>query len=86
MNTTGNVHVLSLVKALVVMIAAGIFVWLFGINRSAAQDKAPEKASAQTPQTQPKKLDPAAWGGNHIGKPIPEFAHGDECLFCHTYS
>ena len=27
--------------------------------------------------------DPAAWGGNHIGKPIPEFVHGDECLFCH---
>jgi predicted CXXCH cytochrome family protein len=27
--------------------------------------------------------DPAAWGSNHIGKPIPEFVHGDECLFCH---
>jgi len=28
-------------------------------------------------------LDPAAWGGNHVGKPIPEYVHGDECLFCH---
>ena len=27
--------------------------------------------------------DPAAWGGNHVGKPIPEYVHGDECLFCH---
>src|SRR5213078_1528900 len=27
--------------------------------------------------------DPGAWGSNHIGKPIPEYVHGDECLFCH---
>src|SRR5262249_44237703 len=27
--------------------------------------------------------DPATWGGNHVGKGIPEFVHGDECLFCH---
>jgi len=27
--------------------------------------------------------DPAAWGSNHVGKPIPEYVHGDECLFCH---
>ncbi len=30
-----------------------------------------------------KKLDPAAWGSNHVGKPVPEFVQGDECLFCH---
>lgn len=30
-----------------------------------------------------KNLDPAAWGSNHAGKPIPDFVHGDECLFCH---
>jgi len=29
------------------------------------------------------KLDPAAWGSDHVGKPIPEFMSGDECLFCH---
>jgi predicted CXXCH cytochrome family protein len=33
-----------------------------------------------TPRT---PLDPAAWGGNHVGKPFPEFVTGDECLFCH---
>ena len=32
-----------------------------------------------------KPLDPAAWGGNHVGKPIPDYVHGDECLFCHRY-
>lgn len=26
---------------------------------------------------------PAAWGSDHVGKPLPEFASGDECLFCH---
>src|SRR4030095_728431 len=26
---------------------------------------------------------PASWGGNYGGKPLPEFVHGDECLFCH---
>src|SRR5215468_5569226 len=30
-----------------------------------------------------KSVDPKAWGGNHAGKPIPEYVHGDECLFCH---
>ena len=30
-----------------------------------------------------KNIDPAAWGASHAGKPIPEFVHGDECLFCH---
>ncbi|HTM49208.1 MAG TPA: cytochrome c3 family protein [Bryobacteraceae bacterium] len=27
--------------------------------------------------------DPAAWGSDHTGKPLPEHVHGDECLFCH---
>src|SRR5262245_32164886 len=32
---------------------------------------------------EPKRLDPAAWGSDHVGKPVPEFTTGDECLFCH---
>lgn len=41
-------------------------------------------ASGDPSQDSAKKpLDPAAWGGNHVGKPIPEYVHGDECLFCH---
>lgn len=34
-------------------------------------------------KTDQKPLDPKAWGGNHAGKPVPEFVQGDECLFCH---
>jgi len=34
-------------------------------------------------QEPPRRLDPAAWGSNHVGKEMPEFVHGDECLFCH---
>jgi len=30
-----------------------------------------------------QNLDPAAWGSDHVGKPLPEFMSGDECLFCH---
>jgi hypothetical protein len=30
-----------------------------------------------------KQFDPAAWGGDHVGKPVPEYITGDECLFCH---
>lgn len=29
------------------------------------------------------QLDPAAWGSDHVGKPVPAFTSGDECLFCH---
>lgn len=30
-----------------------------------------------------QQTDPAAWGSNHAGQPLPEFVSGDECLFCH---
>jgi hypothetical protein len=29
------------------------------------------------------RVDPAAWGSDHVGKPIPDYLTGDECLFCH---
>lgn len=28
-------------------------------------------------------VDPAAWGGDHVGQAIPMYMTGDECLFCH---
>jgi hypothetical protein len=34
-------------------------------------------------QEKARSLDPAGWGNDHVGKPLPEFATGDECLFCH---
>lgn len=30
-----------------------------------------------------KELDPAAWGSDHVGQPIPEYVTGEQCLFCH---
>ncbi len=30
-----------------------------------------------------KPRDPAAWGSDHVGQPLPEYVTGDECLFCH---
>jgi hypothetical protein len=49
----------------------------FSIDRRASgQD-------AGKPQTAQKQLDPKAWGSNHVGKPLPEYVQGDECLFCH---
>jgi predicted CXXCH cytochrome family protein len=32
---------------------------------------------------QKQKLNPAAWGSDHVGKELPEYVTGDECLFCH---
>jgi predicted CXXCH cytochrome family protein len=29
------------------------------------------------------KFDPAGWGSDHVGKPVPEYPTGEECLFCH---
>ncbi len=40
-----------------------------------------QQAAPSKPEQKP--IDPASWGGNHVGKPIPEYVHGDECLFCH---
>jgi predicted CXXCH cytochrome family protein len=34
-------------------------------------------------RTQEQAVDPARWGDDHVGKPMPEFYGGDECLFCH---
>lgn len=31
----------------------------------------------------PRRIDPAAWGDDHVGKPFPSYITGDECLFCH---
>ncbi len=40
-------------------------------------------SSAWVSSDGPKRLDPAAWGGDHVGKPVPEYVTGEECLFCH---
>lgn len=37
---------------------------------------------APLPSDSPPR-DPARWGSDHVGKPVPEYVTGDECLFCH---
>src|SRR5262245_65862924 len=39
--------------------------------------------SSAVPVSSEKSLDPAAWGSDHVGKALPTFDSGDECLFCH---
>ncbi len=63
------------VKLLIVSAAMAAFV--FSPYGSASGQDPNQKKSEQKP------IDPKAWGGNHAGKPVPEYVHGDECLFCH---
>lgn len=74
---------LKIGKTLVVILAASVFFWLPDFNRSAASSQPGGQQEKSAEQISPKKLDPAAWGGNHAGEEVPEFVHGDECLFCH---
>jgi hypothetical protein len=64
-----NVRFLFIILTVALMIAAHTL--------TSSQRSATQASSA------PQQLDPKAWGGNHVGKPVPEFVHGDECLFCH---
>ena len=40
-------------------------------------------STAADKSTKPRRVDPAAWGADHVGKPLPTYITGDECLFCH---
>lgn len=35
------------------------------------------------PEDPEKPLDPGAWGSDHVGKEVPDYMTGGECLFCH---
>lgn len=41
-----------------------------------------EQGVADEPATR-SRVDPAAWGDDHVGQGFPEYVTGDECLFCH---
>lgn len=41
---------------------------------------------AAEPAAPTERLDPAAWGADHVGQAVPEFVEGGECLFCHRGS
>jgi predicted CxxxxCH...CXXCH cytochrome family protein len=57
------------------LIAAGL---LLG-----AAIRAPAVPTMAQENAPPARLDPAAWGADHVGKPFPPYVTGDECLFCH---
>jgi hypothetical protein len=88
MNANSKLQTVFAAKAVVAMAAIAFF-GVLGFHPTAASVRstdAQEKSATPAPAQQPKKLDPAGWGGNHVGKPVPEFIHGDECLFCHRYT
>jgi hypothetical protein len=39
--------------------------------------------ATSAPPAQKKSLDPAAWGGDHVGQGVPQYTESGECLFCH---
>lgn len=39
--------------------------------------------SRRAASAEPAPLDPAAWGSDHVDKPLPDYTTGDSCLFCH---
>lgn len=65
------------IKLSIVFASAMLLLCYTLVHRVAGQD------AKQPPKQPQKQIDPKAWGSNHAGKPIPEFVHGDECLFCH---
>lgn len=67
-------------KAQVIILCAALMMTLVIVASGKLSSQAAQEPSAQKP------LDPAAWGSNHVGKPVPEYVHGDECLFCHRYT
>ncbi len=46
------------------------------------QGRGTEKLSAAEPPEQ-QRLDPAAWGSDHVGQGLPFYMESGECLFCH---
>lgn len=84
-----NVRLALAAKVLALFLATIGFFLAVGARSSTINARASvtqeKPATASAPQAS-KKLDPAAWGGNHVGKPVPEFLQGDECLFCHRYT
>lgn len=83
MNLNSATRIVFAFKTLIFVLFVSLFLGLDSYGQLSAQDKGSEKSASVAAQGQAKKLDPAAWGSNHAGKPIAEFPHGDECLFCH---
>ncbi len=60
--------------ALVAFVLLLALIGYFSGHRGAAAENAPRN-----------QLDPAAWGSDHVGQPVPVYTEGGECLFCHRH-
>ena len=62
-------------KRLIALSCAGVMlaIWMFA--------SLPRTHGQEPVTAQPR--DPKAWGKNHVGQGVPDYVHGDECLFCH---
>lgn len=70
---------LSLAPAALLLLGAGAL--LYGVSdRLAGTELGPHPAGAADPAP---RLDPAAWGSDHVGQPVPQSTDSGECLFCH---
>src|SRR5437016_4127832 len=67
----------GVISAKILILAAMALLFAFSLDRRASGQSGGQNQTGQ------KQLDPKAWGSNHVGKPIPDYVHGDECLFCH---
>ncbi len=78
-------------RVFAILVAALLPLSISAISNQKLPQRSSSGVSTGTPGQQPaapsrtaqNPNDPAAWGSNHVGKPIPEYVHGDECLFCH---
>jgi len=52
-------------------------------TRTAPSNSAPAAAASTTAAADRPRIDPAAWGKDHVGQQVPEFVDIGECLFCH---
>ena len=68
----------SPVRSLRLALLAAVVTW--GIVVAPPAGSSALQVKAQPPA---RVLDPASWGSDHVGKPVPEYMTGDECLFCH---
>lgn len=60
-----------------------LLAFAFLLIASVAVVVSPKQATVAAPPQQQEKLDPAAWGADHVGQPIPQYMESGECLFCH---
>lgn len=70
-------RLLSLLPSAALMLVAVALALVALLPRRAAQHSLAAEPDAK------KRLDPAAWGSDHVGQPLPRYVEGGECLFCH---